>query len=134
MKRHNFFKDINWDTLARQKAMFVPSAEPQDTSYFMSKYIWNPEDENVHGGSDFDDLTDTCSSSSSFNTHEEDGDECGNLAEFGSGPNLAVKYTFSNFSFKNLSQLASINYDLVQKNAKESTEASNQSAPSTNPT
>ncbi|KAF3540120.1 hypothetical protein F2Q69_00025287 [Brassica cretica] len=130
VKRHNFFKDINWDTLARQKAMFVPSAEPQDTSYFMSRYIWNPEDETVHGGSDFDDLTDTCSSSSSsFNTHEEDGDECGNLAEFGSGPNLAVKYSFSNFSFKNLSQLASINYDLVQKNAKESTEASNQSAP-----
>lgn len=29
---------------------------------------------------------------------------------------------------QNLSQLASINYDLVQKNAKESTEASNQSA------
>ncbi|RID76858.1 hypothetical protein BRARA_B03808 [Brassica rapa] len=134
VKRHDFFKDINWDTLARQKAMFVPSAEPQDTSYFMSRYIWNPEDENVHGGSIFDDLTDTCSSSSSFNTHEEDGDECGNLAEFGSGPNLAVKYSFSNFSFKNLSQLASINYDLVQKNAKESTEASNQSAPSTNPT
>uniref|UniRef100_A0A0D3AYC5 non-specific serine/threonine protein kinase n=1 Tax=Brassica oleracea var. oleracea TaxID=109376 RepID=A0A0D3AYC5_BRAOL len=128
VKRHNFFKDINWDTLARQKAMFVPSAEPQDTSYFMSRYKWNPEDETVHGVSDFDDLTDTCSSSSSFNTHEEDGDECGNLAEFGSGPNLAVKYSFSNFSFKNLSQLASINYDLVQKNAKESTEASNQSA------
>ncbi|CAN6859416.1 unnamed protein product [Brassica oleracea] len=101
---------------------------PQDTSHFMSRYKWNPEDETVHGVSDFDDLTDTCSSSSSFNTHEEDGDECGNLAEFGSGPNLAVKYSFSNFSFKNLSQLASINYDLVQKNAKESTEASNQSA------
>ncbi|CAF1921520.1 unnamed protein product [Brassica napus] len=127
-KRHNFFKDINWDTLARQKAMFVPSAEPQDTSYVMSRYIWNPEDETVHGGSDFDDLTDTCSSSS-FNTHEEDGDQCGILAEFGSGPNLAVKYSFSNFSFKNLSQLASINYDLVQKNAKESTKASHPSAP-----
>ncbi|CAH2043869.1 unnamed protein product [Thlaspi arvense] len=128
VKQHHFFKDINWDTLARQKAMFVPSAEPQDTSYFMSRYIWNPEDENVHGGSDFDDLTDTCSSSS-FNTQEEDGDECGSLAEFGNGPNLAVKYSFSNFSFKNLSQLASINYDLMLKNAKESTEASNPSAP-----
>ncbi|WZZ37225.1 hypothetical protein YC2023_020626 [Brassica napus] len=110
------------------EAMFVPSAEPQDTSYVMSRYIWNPEDETVHGGSDFDDLTDTCSSSS-FNTHEEDGDQCGILAEFGSGPNLAVKYSFSNFSFKNLSQLASINYDLVQKNAKESTKASHPSAP-----
>ncbi|XP_013642173.1 probable serine/threonine protein kinase IRE [Brassica napus] len=128
VKQHHFFKDINWDTLARQKAMFVPSAEPQDTSYFMSRYIWNPEDENVHGGSDFDDLTDTCSSSS-FTTQEEDGDECGSIAELANGPNLAVKYSFSNFSFKNLSQLASINYDLVQKNAKESTEASNPSAP-----
>ncbi|CAE6254651.1 unnamed protein product [Arabidopsis arenosa] len=128
VKQHHFFKDINWDTLARQKAMFVPSAEPQDTSYFMSRYIWNPEDENVHGGSDFDDLTDTCSSSS-FNTQDEDGDECSSLAEFGNGPNLAVKYSFSNFSFKNLSQLASINYDLVLKNAKESVEASNQSGP-----
>lgn len=28
------------------------------------------------------------------------GDECGSLAEFGNGPNLAVKYSFSNFSFK----------------------------------
>ncbi|CAH8391712.1 unnamed protein product [Eruca vesicaria subsp. sativa] len=110
------------------EAMFVPSGEPQYTSYFMSKYIWNPEDENVRGGSDFDDLTDTYSSSGS---HEEDGDECGGgiLAEFGNGPNLAMKYSFSNFSFKNLSQLASINYDLLQKNAKESTETSNPSAP-----
>ncbi|CDY30714.1 BnaA02g33360D [Brassica napus] len=71
----------------------------------------------------------TLAISSSFNTHEEDGDQCGILAEFGSGPNLAVKYSFSNFSFKNLSQLASINYDLVQKNAKESTKASHPSAP-----
>ncbi|XP_010550576.1 PREDICTED: probable serine/threonine protein kinase IRE [Tarenaya hassleriana] len=128
VKQHPFFKDINWDTLARQKAMFVPAAEPHDTSYFMSRYIWNPEDENVHGGSDFDDLTDTCSSSSSFNTQDEDGDECGSLADFG-GPNLAMNYSFSNFSFKNLSQLASINYDLVLKNAKESTESTNPSAP-----
>lgn len=37
----------------------------------MSRYIWNPEDEHVHGGSDFDDLTDTASSGS-FNTQDED--------------------------------------------------------------
>lgn len=55
--------------------MFIPSAEAHDTSYFMSRYIWNTEDDNVGGGSDFDDLTDTCSiscSSGSCYTPEED--------------------------------------------------------------
>lgn len=41
--------------------MFIPIAESLDTSYYVSRYIGNPEDENVHGGSDFDDLTDTFS-------------------------------------------------------------------------
>ncbi|VFQ99604.1 unnamed protein product [Cuscuta campestris] len=125
VKQHPFFKDINWDTLARQKATFIPSAEPQDTSYFMSRYIWNPEDEDVWGGSDFDDLSDvgsiSCSSSSCSNLQDEEGDECGYLTEFGT-PALLEQYSFSNFSFKNLSQLASMNYDLVVKNAKESVE------------
>ncbi|CAI9092071.1 OLC1v1027218C1 [Oldenlandia corymbosa var. corymbosa] len=132
VKSHLFFRDINWDTLARQKAAFIPSAEPLDTSYFMSRYIWNPEEENVHGGSDFDYLSDSgsgsCSSSSFSNAHDEDGDECGNLAEF-SAPSLDVKYSFSNFSFKNLSQLASINYDLLVKSAKESMETDKMSVP-----
>ncbi|XWS37696.1 hypothetical protein CRYUN_Cryun19dG0067200 [Craigia yunnanensis] len=119
VKQHSFFKDINWDTLARQKAMFIPSTEGHDTSYFMSRYIWNREDEQVHGGSEFDDMTDTCSSGSLSNLQEDDGDECGSLTDF-SAPTLAVKYSFSNFSFKNLSQLASINYDLLVKNTKES--------------
>ncbi|KAJ7982559.1 putative Kinase [Quillaja saponaria] len=127
VKRHSFFKDINWDTLARQKAMFIPSAEPHDTSYFMSRYIWNPEDEHVAGGSDFDDMTETCSSSS-CNIHDEDGDECGSLADF-SGPTLAGNYSFSNFSFKNLSQLASINYDLLVKSTQESPDAAKPSVP-----
>ncbi|KAL7087119.1 hypothetical protein ACP275_13G046400 [Erythranthe tilingii] len=124
VKRHVYFKDINWDTLERQKATFIPSAETHDTSYFMSRYIWNLEEENIHGGSDFDDLTDTgsasCSSSSYSNLQDEDGDECGNLAEFSGAPSLEMNYSFSNFSFKNLSQLASINYDLVTKNSRES--------------
>ncbi|KAK7312074.1 hypothetical protein VNO77_35637 [Canavalia gladiata] len=119
VKRHPFFKDINWDTLARQKAMFIPSAEALDTSYFMSRYIWNPEDEHCTGGSDFDEITETCSSGSGSDLLDEDGDECGSLADFG-GPALQVQYSFSNFSFKNLSQLASINYDLVIRNTKES--------------
>ncbi|XP_059624828.1 probable serine/threonine protein kinase IRE [Cornus florida] len=131
VKQHPFFKDMNWNTLARQKALFIPSAEALDTSYFMSRYIWNPEDEHVAGGSDFEDMTETgsgsCSSGSCSNILDEDGDECGNLAEF-SGPVLDVK-CFSNFSFKNLPQLASINYDLVVRSAKELPDASKPSVP-----
>ncbi|KAK4489445.1 hypothetical protein RD792_005254, partial [Penstemon davidsonii] len=103
VKRHPYFKDINWDTLERQKATFIPSADAQDTSYFMSRYLWNSEEENVHGCSDFDDNTETGSASCSSSTYsimqDEDGDECGNLADFGA-PTLDVKYSFSNFSFK----------------------------------
>lgn len=44
--------------------MFIPSTDAHDTSYFLSQCIWNPEDEHVNGGSDFDDPTDTCSSGS----------------------------------------------------------------------
>ncbi|XP_048326427.2 probable serine/threonine protein kinase IRE [Ziziphus jujuba] len=128
VKDHIFFKDINWDTLARQKAMFIPSADARDTSYFMSRYIWNPEDEHVHGGSDFDDLTESGSSGSYSNMQDEEGDECGSLAEF-TPNNLAVQYSFSNFSFKNLSQLASINYDLVIKSATDSPDHPKPSVP-----
>ncbi|XP_022995268.1 probable serine/threonine protein kinase IRE isoform X1 [Cucurbita maxima] len=129
VKQHPFFKDINWETLARQKAMFIPSAEPHDTSYFMSRYIWNPENEDFNGASDFDDhdLTDTSSSSFS-NLQDEDGDECGSLADFCT-PALSVKYSFSNFSFKNLSQLASINYDLVVKSSQNSPDITRPSFP-----
>lgn len=54
------------------QAMFIPSAEALDTSYFMSRYIWNPEDEHCTGGSDFDDITDTCSSGSGSDLLDED--------------------------------------------------------------
>ncbi|KAF9617145.1 hypothetical protein IFM89_034296, partial [Coptis chinensis] len=128
VRNHIFFKDINWDTLARQKAAFIPAAEcAYDTSYFTSRYIWNPEEGHLNASAgNFDDLTETYSvscSSSCSNQLDEDGDECGNLAEFG-GPNLAVKYSFSNFSFKNLSQLALINYDLLVKTNMEPHNAS----------
>ncbi|KAE8678319.1 hypothetical protein F3Y22_tig00111427pilonHSYRG00439 [Hibiscus syriacus] len=96
------------------EAMFIPSTEAHDTSYFMSRYT---EDGQAHGSSDLDDLTDTCSSGSLSNMQDEDGDECGSLTDF-SAPALA-----------NLSQLASINYDLVVKNAKESAEAPKPSEP-----
>ncbi|KAL9240391.1 hypothetical protein vseg_014616 [Gypsophila vaccaria] len=128
VKEHAFFKDINWDTLARQKAMFVPSTDgAYDTSYFMSRYVWNPEGDHVAGSSDFDYMSesgsDTFSSGSFSNPADEDGDECGNLADFGN-KNLTVKYSFSNFSFKNLSNLASINYDMVVKSIKDAQDQS----------
>ncbi|XP_044465999.1 probable serine/threonine protein kinase IREH1 isoform X2 [Mangifera indica] len=119
VKQHIFFKDINWDTLARQKAAFVPTSESAlDTSYFTSRYTWNTSDDHVYLASDFEDSSDADSlsggSSCPSNRQEEvQGDECGGLAEFESGSTDV--YSFSNFSFKNLSQLASINYDLLSK-------------------
>ncbi|KAG9140795.1 hypothetical protein Leryth_022760 [Lithospermum erythrorhizon] len=123
VKQHSFFKDINWDTLARQKAAFVPSSESAlDTSYFTSRYSWNQSEENVYPGSDFEDSSDDGSLSGSSgclsNRHEEVDDECrGDTTEY--DPGSAINYSFSNFSFKNLSQLASINYDLLTKGQKD---------------
>ncbi|XVF12047.1 hypothetical protein REPUB_Repub08aG0081200 [Reevesia pubescens] len=122
VKQHVFFKDINWDTLARQKAAFVPTSESAlDTSYFTSRYSWNTSDAHAYPGSEFDDSSDADSLSGSSsclsNRQDEVGDECGGLAEFESGS--SVNYSFSNFSFKNLSQLASINYDLLSKGWKD---------------
>ncbi|KZV27142.1 hypothetical protein F511_31104 [Dorcoceras hygrometricum] len=122
VKQHPFFRDINWDTLARQKAAFVPSSDAAtDTSYFTSRFSWNPSDEHVYANSEFEDSTDNGSISGSSsclsNRHEEQGDECGGLQEFDS--NCDINYSFSNFSFKNLSQLASINYDLLTKGWKD---------------
>lgn len=54
------------------QAMFIPSTDVHDTSYFMSRYIWNPEDEHVNGASDFDEMTETCSSGSCSNIQDED--------------------------------------------------------------
>nr|GLL21744.1 probable serine/threonine protein kinase IREH1 isoform X1 [Ipomoea trifida] len=138
VKEHPFFQNINWDTLARQKAAFVPSSESAlDTSYFTSRFSWNPSDEHVYAASEFEDSSDNGSVSGSSscvsNRHDELVDEYGGLADFESGSSM--KYSFSNFSFKffqarnllrfllpvcqNLSQLASINYDLLTKGYKD---------------
>ncbi|GAB4850525.1 Probable serine/threonine protein kinase ireh1 [Ancistrocladus abbreviatus] len=122
VKQHPFFRDINWDTLARQKAAFVPASESAfDTSYFTSRYSWNRSDDHVNAASEFEDSSDDDSASGSgsclSNRQDELGDECGGLAEFESCS--SVNYSFSNFSFKNLSQLASINYDLLTKGWKD---------------
>ncbi|XP_020099336.1 probable serine/threonine protein kinase IREH1 [Ananas comosus] len=122
VKQHVFFKDISWDTIARQKAAFVPSSDSAlDTSYFTSRYSWNPSDEHIYEASEFEDSSENGSVSGSSscvsNRQDEVGDEFGGLAEFESSS--SVNYSFSNFSFKNLSQLASINYDLLSKGLKE---------------
>ncbi|XP_038893957.1 probable serine/threonine protein kinase IREH1 isoform X2 [Benincasa hispida] len=121
VKQHMFFKDINWDTLARQKAAFVPTSESAlDTSYFTSRYSWNHSDDHVYPHSELEDSSDADSlsgDSSLSNRQDEVGDECGGLTDF--EPGSSVNYSFSNFSFKNLSQLASINYDLLSKGLKD---------------
>ncbi|KAG1347120.1 putative serine/threonine protein kinase IRE [Cocos nucifera] len=129
VKSHPFFRNTNWDMITRQKAAFIPSTEGEDdTSYFACRHPWNPADDNIYAAShDYDDMTDTCSMSCSSSPHswdpDEDVDEFGSMADFGA-PTLAVKYSFSNFSFKNLSQLASMNYDLITKCSMESSDAS----------
>ncbi|EOA29736.1 hypothetical protein CARUB_v10012823mg [Capsella rubella] len=123
VKQHIFFKDINWDTLARQKAAFVPASESAiDTSYFRSRYSWNTSDEQFFPSGEVQDYSDadslTNSSGGSNNHHEEgEAEEYEGHTEFESG--VPVDYSFSNFSFKNLSQLASINYDLLSKGWKD---------------
>ncbi|XP_021747282.1 probable serine/threonine protein kinase IREH1 [Chenopodium quinoa] len=122
VKAHPFFRDINWDTLARQKAAFVPASESaDDTSYFTSRYSWNHSDDHVNAASEFEDSSDdgSASGSSGYLSDKQDelGDECSGLTEFESGS--AINYSFSNFSFKNLSQLASINIDLLSKGWKD---------------
>ncbi|KAG0621533.1 hypothetical protein M758_3G027100 [Ceratodon purpureus] len=122
VKAHPFFKDINWDTLARQKAAFIPSPDSaHDTSYFASRYTWNSNDGRFETDPHFVDGSDNESTSSGSTSDsdarpEEARDEFGDMAEF-ENPS-SCKYSFSNFSFKNLSQLASINYDLLQQSER----------------
>ncbi|EES16404.1 probable serine/threonine protein kinase IRE isoform X2 [Sorghum bicolor] len=118
VKAHPFFKGINWDMIARQKVAFIPSTDDEyDTSYFACRHAWGSADEQVNApGNYYDDRSETSSMSCGSSPHsdyEEDGDECGSMEEFGAP--LSVKYSFSNFSFKNISQLASMNYDLMTK-------------------
>lgn len=38
MKQHSFFTELNWNSLLRQKAEFIPQLESdEDTSYFDSE-------------------------------------------------------------------------------------------------
>ncbi|CAI9767266.1 unnamed protein product [Fraxinus pennsylvanica] len=118
VKQHPFFRDINWHTLARQKAAFVPASE---SALDTSRLSWNPSEEQVYAANDFEDSSDNGSMSDTSSClsirHDELGDECGGLEELNLGAD--IDYSFSNFSFKNLSQLASINYELLKKGLKD---------------
>ncbi|KAK1277760.1 Serine/threonine-protein kinase AtPK2/AtPK19 [Acorus gramineus] len=131
VKQHAFFKNINWEKLGREKASFIPSADgAYDTSYFTCRHEWDSRDCQINhlDPNDDDDATDTCSASCSSGTQlYEDGDKCGSLTDF-VAPTLSVKYSFSNFSFKNLSQLALMNYEMI-KGGKNSPSTSNPSLP-----
>ncbi|XP_052202925.1 probable serine/threonine protein kinase IRE4 isoform X2 [Diospyros lotus] len=108
VKAHPFFKGVNWDTLALQKAAFVPRPDSvDDTSYFMSRYS------QFSNGLQHDPApTETASDISDSNSGAEKMDECGDLEQFESSFDLSL----INFSFKNLSQLATINHDVLLQN------------------
>ncbi|KAJ1266481.1 hypothetical protein BS78_08G154000 [Paspalum vaginatum] len=128
VKAHPFFKGINWDMIARQKVAFIPSTDDEyDTSYFACRHAWGSADEHINVASnEYDDRSEassmSCGSSPHSCDYEEDGDECGSMEEFGAP--LSVKYSFSNFSFKNISQLASMNYDLITKHNEDPLQSS----------
>lgn len=44
MKQHCFFSQLDWNSLLRQKAEFIPQLESEDdTSYFDSKASFTPD-------------------------------------------------------------------------------------------
>lgn len=116
VKAHAFFNGVNWDNLALQKAAFVPQPDSaDDTSYFVSRF--------AQISNEIPDENDcSCSGSETCDSDLNAGlevDECGELAEFDSSPLNLI-----NFSFKNLSQLASINHDVLLKSGKDSAKCS----------
>ncbi|XP_024361260.1 probable serine/threonine protein kinase IRE3 [Physcomitrium patens] len=133
VKAHPFFKDINWDTLAMQKAAFVPSVDNiHDTSYFTSRQCWNSDETRLFADHNYEssncETSDSGGSTSSSEMRPEDSEvidvacplrrkEGRDLSEV----TPSSRFSFSNFSFKNLSQLASINYDLLQTAVKDVT-------------
>lgn len=57
------------------QAAFVPSSESAlDTSYFTSRYSWNPSDDHVYPGSELDDSSgaDSLSGSSGYLSNHQD--------------------------------------------------------------
>ncbi|XP_057973056.1 probable serine/threonine protein kinase IRE4 isoform X8 [Malania oleifera] len=120
VKAHPFFRGMNWDTLALQKAAFVPHPDSiDDTSYFVSRYTQFSS--GMPDSNSTDSASDTTDSSSISGLET---DECGDLADFNSSP---LDLSLINFSFKNLSQLASINYDMLLQTGKDPSKCSSPS-------
>lgn len=115
VKVHPFFTGVDWDNLTLQKAAFVPQPDSiDDTSYFVPRY-------NSTGIEDKREFSDTDSSELCSDSSLEKMDECGDLAEFNTSH---LDLSLINFSFKNLSQLASINHDVVVQGGKDSSKRS----------
>ncbi|XP_051139448.1 probable serine/threonine protein kinase IRE4 isoform X2 [Andrographis paniculata] len=115
VKAHPFFSGVDWDNLTIQKAAFVPQPECiDDTSYFVSRYN--------SSGMEVDEISvDSDSDSSELHTTSKvEMDECGDLANFDPSP---LDLSLINFSFKNLSQLASINQDVLLQSEKEASKS-----------
>ncbi|XP_065880657.1 probable serine/threonine protein kinase IRE4 isoform X2 [Euphorbia lathyris] len=115
VKSHPFFRGVDWDNLALQKAVFVPSPDSaDDTSYFVSRFS-----QMSNGMSNDQNSSDSETDDDDDNSYSSrvEMDECGDLAEFDCSP---LSLSLINFSFKNLSQLASINHDVLLQSGKDS--------------
>ncbi|KAJ0966313.1 hypothetical protein J5N97_027451 [Dioscorea zingiberensis] len=116
VKAHPFFKEINWDSLALQKVAFIPNPESEDdTSYFLSRY--SPRSYQIPDENSSDCSTATTNSSSET-SDKMNMDKYTELVEF--DLQTSVDLSSINFSFKNLSQLAFMNYDVLLQGGKTS--------------
>jgi hypothetical protein len=110
VKHHPFFRDISWDTLARQKAAFIPTPDSlDDTSYFTSRKAWNSMGEGVAsaraqegGGESYEDSSEYSgtSGSSELDLGAEERDDVNELQGFEGAKEPSKFNAFSGFSFK----------------------------------
>lgn len=116
VKAHAFFKKIDWENLALQKAAFIPQPKSaDDTSYFVSRH--SPSTcQFGENDSSCDCTSDACISHLDMNPEYNVGEE--SVKEFES--QASIDLASLNFSFKNLSQLASMNFDVLVQSGKSS--------------
>jgi hypothetical protein len=110
VKHHPFFRDISWDTLARQKAAFIPTPDSlDDTSYFTSRKAWNSMGEGMAsaraqegGGESYEDSSEYSgtSGSSELDLGAEERDDVNELQGFEGAKEPSKFNAFSGFSFK----------------------------------
>ncbi|XP_028551628.1 probable serine/threonine protein kinase IRE4 isoform X2 [Dendrobium catenatum] len=111
VKVHPFFKEIDWENLALQKAAFIPHPEgADDTSYFISRHP--PSTCQMEDNESSGDFT-----SNAYNANL-DMDPVDQKNEMKFDAKVRLDLASLNFSFKNLSQLASMNFDVLVQNGK----------------